>query len=88
MYNVTLIEQSLYSNRVNKKVNINKVMGFKNTVSALNSMSTCTLQNISACHDIYYTRGNFEGLIFHGRQVCKDFCGFIFAGHQVEYSVS
>ena len=30
----------------------------------------------------------FEGLIFRGRQVFKDFCGLIFADHQVEYSVS
>ena len=31
---------------------------------------------------------NFEGLIFRGRQVCKDFCGLIFTDHQVEYIVS
>ena len=30
----------------------------------------------------------FEGHIFHERQVCKDFCGLIFADHQVEYIVS
>ena len=30
----------------------------------------------------------FEGLIFRGRQVCKDFCGLIFADHQVECIVS
>ena len=30
----------------------------------------------------------FEGLIFRGRQFCKEFCGLIFADHQLEYSVS
>ena len=30
----------------------------------------------------------FEGFIFRRRQACKDFCGLIFADHQVEYSVT
>ena len=42
-------------------------------------MGMCKQCNITV-HVIF-----FEGLIFHGRQVYKDFCGLRFVDHQVEY---